>query len=66
VLPNDASIADTGEVMQLWLVTEYHPKGALLDYLTVNTVTESGLCRMIRSLAHGLDFLHSEIEATHS
>uniref|UniRef100_A0A914V8K4 receptor protein serine/threonine kinase n=1 Tax=Plectus sambesii TaxID=2011161 RepID=A0A914V8K4_9BILA len=57
---------DTGEVTQLWLVTEYHPKGALLEYLLVNTVSESGLCRMVRSLAQGLAFLHCEIEGTHS
>uniref|UniRef100_A0A914VU19 receptor protein serine/threonine kinase n=1 Tax=Plectus sambesii TaxID=2011161 RepID=A0A914VU19_9BILA len=57
---------DTGMSMQLWLITEYHEHGSLFDYLIAHTVTQGGLCKMVRSIACGLAFLHSEIRGTQS
>jgi hypothetical protein len=47
----------------LWLVTEYHALGSVCDYLSEHAVTRDGMCRMVRSIASGLMFLHSAIDA---
>ncbi|MFH4979234.1 hypothetical protein AB6A40_005943 [Gnathostoma spinigerum] len=52
---------DTGMSTQLWLITEYHVNGSLFDYLSDNTVSAQTMYQMIRSVANGLAFLHSEI-----
>uniref|UniRef100_A0A1I7XSS7 receptor protein serine/threonine kinase n=1 Tax=Heterorhabditis bacteriophora TaxID=37862 RepID=A0A1I7XSS7_HETBA len=52
---------DTGTAMQLWLITEYHPNGSLFDYLFRETVDIKTLIKMVRSIANGLSFLHTEL-----
>ena len=45
----------------LWLITEFHEKGSLSDYLKGNLITWSELCRIGESMARGLAFLHEDI-----
>uniref|UniRef100_A0A5S6QFE1 receptor protein serine/threonine kinase n=1 Tax=Trichuris muris TaxID=70415 RepID=A0A5S6QFE1_TRIMR len=56
---------DAGMTTQLWLVTEYQPNGSLFDVLNIRTLDLHVLCRMGRSVANGLTFLHAEIGGTH-
>lgn len=46
---------------ELWLITNYHEKGSLFDYLSENTLTVSELIRMAYSIASGLSHLHRDI-----
>ncbi|VDN17893.1 unnamed protein product [Dibothriocephalus latus] len=48
-----------GGCTQLWLITAYHRKGSLHDYLRVNKVSLAGGLRFARSAAAGLAFLHT-------
>uniref|UniRef100_A0A0N4UMY7 receptor protein serine/threonine kinase n=1 Tax=Dracunculus medinensis TaxID=318479 RepID=A0A0N4UMY7_DRAME len=59
-------ILNTGTSTQLWLITEYHEFGSLYDYLTENTISVVVMLQMIRSIANGLSFLHTEIPGMHS
>ncbi|XP_042874018.1 TGF-beta receptor type-1-like isoform X3 [Penaeus japonicus] len=52
---------DNGTWTQLWLVTDYHEKGSLFDYLMRYTVETSGMIRMALSIATGLAHLHMDI-----
>ena len=51
-------------VTELWLITHYHAKGSLYDYLNLESVTPSVLLRMIISICNGLSHLHTEIHGT--
>ncbi|XP_074600859.1 TGF-beta receptor type-1 babo isoform X2 [Brevipalpus obovatus] len=55
---------DNGTWTQLWLVTDYHEKGSLYDFLSKNTVSLNGMCLMAHSIANGLAHLHMEIQGT--
>ncbi|XP_055341553.1 TGF-beta receptor type-1-like [Paramacrobiotus metropolitanus] len=56
---------DTGMLTQLWLITEYHERGSLFDYLSENRVADAAaLLRLTYSLANGLAHLHMEIVGT--
>ncbi|GAU96009.1 hypothetical protein RvY_07517 [Ramazzottius varieornatus] len=55
---------DTGLLTQLWLITDYHEKGSLFDYLTQSTLDLPDLLRMTYSIANGLAHLHMEIVGT--
>ena len=55
---------DTGLLTQLWLITDYHEKGSLFDYLTQTTLDLPDLLRMTYSIANGLAHLHMEIVGT--
>lgn len=46
---------------EFWLITAYHDKGSLCDYLKANTVTWIDMCRISESMARGLMHLHEEI-----
>ncbi|CAD5219982.1 unnamed protein product [Bursaphelenchus okinawaensis] len=52
---------DTGASTQLWLITEYMRQGSLYDYLEKNAVSLDEAVQFVRSLAHGLSYLHTEI-----
>ncbi|KAL1132119.1 hypothetical protein AAG570_010077, partial [Ranatra chinensis] len=54
-----------GENLQaeFWLITAFHEKGSLCDFLKANTVTWQQLCRIAESMARGLMHLHEEIPA---
>ncbi|XP_055715978.1 activin receptor type-2B isoform X2 [Phlebotomus papatasi] len=47
-----------------WLITVYHNRGSLCDYLKAYTVTWPELCKIAESMARGLMHLHEEIPAT--
>ncbi|XP_034936476.1 TGF-beta receptor type-1-like isoform X4 [Chelonus insularis] len=55
---------DNGTWTQLWLITDYHEKGSLFDYLNRSTVDIKGMMRMALSMATGLAHLHMEIVGT--
>ncbi|KAK0178383.1 hypothetical protein PV328_002333 [Microctonus aethiopoides] len=55
---------DNGTWTQLWLITDYHEKGSLFDYLNRSTVDTKGMIRMALSMATGLAHLHMEIVGT--
>jgi len=58
---------DTSISTQLWLLTEYHQQGSLFDVLeTTRKLDINWTLRLLRSLANGLAFLHTELEGTHS
>ena len=44
----------------LYLVTEYHPNGSLLDFLSQNTISLTTMVRMGASFASGLAHLHHD------
>ncbi|CAL7934195.1 unnamed protein product [Xylocopa violacea] len=48
---------------EFWLITAYHEKGSLCDYLKANVVTWPEMCRIAESMARGLMHLHEEIPA---
>lgn len=54
-----------GENLQteFWLVTAFHERGSLCDYLKLNTVSLDELCRLSLGIAAGLTHLHTEIPA---
>lgn len=58
------SVPDNGTWTQLWLITDYHEKGSLFDYLNRSTVDTNGMIRMALSIATGLAHLHMEIVGT--
>ncbi|CAG7729158.1 unnamed protein product [Allacma fusca] len=55
---------DNGTWTQLWLVTDYHEKGSLFDFLSRSTVDAVQMVRMAFSIATGLAHLHMEIVGT--
>ncbi|XP_063982702.1 TGF-beta receptor type-1 isoform X2 [Diachasmimorpha longicaudata] len=55
---------DNGTWTQLWLITDYHEKGSLFDFLNRTTVDVNGMMRMALSMATGLAHLHMEIVGT--
>ncbi|KAJ9577356.1 hypothetical protein L9F63_006100, partial [Diploptera punctata] len=48
---------------EFWLITAFHEKGSLCDYLKANIVTWNEMCRIAESMARGLMHLHEEIPA---
>ncbi|XP_049797443.1 activin receptor type-2A [Schistocerca nitens] len=46
---------------EYWLITAFHERGSLCDYLKSNLVTWPELCRIAESMARGLMHLHEEI-----
>lgn len=52
---------DNGLCTQLLLITDYHERGSLFDYLDRNTVDIQGMLTLALSLATGLAHLHMEI-----
>jgi len=45
---------------EFWLVTEYHAKGSLHDFLRNNTLSWDQLCTIALNIANGLAFLHDD------
>ncbi|KAL7300841.1 hypothetical protein TKK_0006399 [Trichogramma kaykai] len=56
-----ADIKGTGCYTQMLLVTDYHERGSLHDYLQSRLLDRAGLLACCLSLARGLDHLHTEI-----
>lgn len=49
---------------EFWLITAFHEKGSLCDYLKANIVTWAELCRIAQSMTRGLMHLHEELPAS--
>lgn len=47
--------------MELWLITAYHDKGSLTDYLKANILSWSELCHIAQTMSRGLAYLHEDI-----
>ncbi|KAM8722119.1 activin receptor type-2A isoform 1-T1 [Acanthopagrus schlegelii] len=47
--------------LELWLITAYHDKGSLTDYLKANVVSWNELCHIAQTTARGLAYLHEDI-----
>jgi len=52
---------ESGIGNQLWLITNYHEKGSLFDYLSKNVLNVCELIKMAYSIANGLAHLHLDI-----
>nr|XP_054592173.1 activin receptor type-2B isoform X1 [Nothobranchius furzeri] len=46
---------------ELWLITEFHEKGSLSDFLKGNVVSWTELCLITESMARGLAYLHEDV-----
>ncbi|KAI3355562.1 hypothetical protein L3Q82_018387, partial [Scortum barcoo] len=46
---------------ELWLITEFHERGSLSDFLKGNIISWSELCHIAESMACGLAYLHEDI-----
>lgn len=55
-----------GENLQAeyWLITSFHEKGSLCDYLKANLVSWTELCHIAETMAKGLMHLHEEMSPT--
>ncbi|XP_056445494.1 activin receptor type-2A-like isoform X1 [Gadus chalcogrammus] len=47
--------------MELWLITDYHERGSLTDYLKAHLLSWGELCLVAQTLARGLAYLHEDI-----
>ena len=50
--------------MELWLITEFHEKGSVYDYLKGNLLSWAELVKMAESMACGLAYLHEDIPSS--
>lgn len=48
---------------EFWLITAYHEKGSLCDFLKANVLTWAELCHVAETMARGLMHLHEELPA---
>ncbi|XP_034998181.1 activin receptor type-2B-like [Hippoglossus stenolepis] len=46
---------------ELWLITEFHERGSLCDFLKGNVLSWSELCHVAESMACGLSYLHEDV-----
>ncbi|KAM3860256.1 activin receptor type-2B isoform 1-T1 [Diretmus argenteus] len=46
---------------ELWLITEFHERGSLSDYLKGNALSWTELCHIAESMARGLSYLHEDV-----
>ncbi|KAK9693136.1 Activin types I and II receptor domain [Popillia japonica] len=46
-----------------WLITDYHERGSLCDFLKAHTLNWSELCGVVETMARGLMHLHEEVPA---
>jgi len=56
-----AATRNEGVEKELWLITEFHEKGSLTDYLRCNTMDLPTSLNFLRSMANGLAFLHEDV-----
>ncbi|XP_049726736.1 activin receptor type-2B isoform X2 [Elephas maximus indicus] len=47
--------------MELWLITAFHDKGSLTDYLKGNIITWNELCHVAETMSRGLSYLHEDV-----
>ncbi|XP_035474692.1 activin receptor type-2B [Scophthalmus maximus] len=46
---------------ELWLITEFHERGSLSDFLKGNVVSWTELCHVAETMACGLAYLHEDV-----
>uniref|UniRef100_A0A8C1RMT3 Serine/threonine-protein kinase receptor n=1 Tax=Cyprinus carpio TaxID=7962 RepID=A0A8C1RMT3_CYPCA len=46
---------------EFWLITEFHERGSLTDFLKGNAVSWSDLCHISETMACGLAYLHEDV-----
>uniref|UniRef100_A0AAY4AW94 Serine/threonine-protein kinase receptor n=1 Tax=Denticeps clupeoides TaxID=299321 RepID=A0AAY4AW94_9TELE len=46
--------------IELWLITAYHEKGSLTEYLKANVLSWNELCHIAQTMARGLAYLHAD------
>ncbi|PKU37462.1 hypothetical protein llap_12234 [Limosa lapponica baueri] len=46
---------------ELWLITAFHDKGSLTDYLKGNIISWNELCHVAETMARGLSYLHEDV-----
>uniref|UniRef100_A0A3Q1IPB7 Serine/threonine-protein kinase receptor n=1 Tax=Anabas testudineus TaxID=64144 RepID=A0A3Q1IPB7_ANATE len=46
---------------ELWLISEFHDRGSLSDFLKGNVISWTELCHIAESMARGLAYLHEDI-----
>ncbi|XP_031559084.1 activin receptor type-2A-like isoform X2 [Actinia tenebrosa] len=51
-----------GIYTEYWLITEYHGYGSLSDYLKQHILSWTELCRLAKTMAAGLAYVHSEVK----
>ncbi|XP_067229259.1 activin receptor type-2A isoform X2 [Chanodichthys erythropterus] len=51
----------SGVDIELWLITAYHEKGSLTDFLKANVVSWNELCLIAQTFVRGLAYLHEDI-----
>lgn len=56
---------DNGTVTQLWMITDYHERGSLFDYLVRTPLNLNSLVLMAYSIVNGLAHLHKDIVGVH-
>lgn len=56
-----SDIRGTGGCTQMLLITEYHPRGSLYDYLRLHILDELTALKLMHSAISGLSHLHQEI-----
>lgn len=59
-----SDIKGDGNLVNMILITEYHPLGSLYDYLQMNVIDKKILFRFLYSICNGLNHLHQEIVST--
>lgn len=59
-----ADIKGTGSWTQMLLITDYHERGSLHDYLQTTVLDHQGLLLICLSIASGMAHLHTEIFGT--
>ena len=52
-----------GSPTAYWLITDYHDRGSLYDYLKSNVISIAELARIATSLSSGVAFLHAVVPA---
>lgn len=52
---------DSNNMMQMWLITDYHERGSLFDFLNRETVDRQLMLRLCLSAVTGLAHLHQDI-----
>ncbi|OWF49791.1 bone morphogenetic protein receptor type-1B-like [Mizuhopecten yessoensis] len=59
-----ADIKGTGSWTQLFLITDYHPHGALYDYLKIHILDQDDMLKLAHTASCGLAHLHTEVFGT--
>ncbi|XP_066596963.1 bone morphogenetic protein receptor type-1B-like [Prorops nasuta] len=59
-----ADIKGTGSCTQMLLITDYHERGSLHDYLQTTVLDGPSLLTICLSIASGIDYMHTEIFGT--